>query len=122
MANLGRGVVFVSVNNAELLSIVVVVVYVVFRLGIPLNVFLSNDVGNADGFCLNEPVPNWLNFDGLIIEFDESLAFVIACSKTLGRGLLPLLYVLLPLVLFGMGGTVGVVNCCPVPVAPDVLG
>lgn len=38
----------------------------VFRLGIPLIVFLSSDVGNADGFCLSEPVPSWLSFEGLM--------------------------------------------------------
>lgn len=43
-------------------------------------VFLSREVGKADGFCLNEPVPSWLSFEGLItredgdIEFDSVLA------------------------------------------------
>lgn len=59
------------------LVVLVVVAYVVFRLGIPLNVFLSNDVGNADGFCLRDPVPNWLNFEGLITELDGDELFVI---------------------------------------------
>lgn len=39
-----------------------------FRRGIPLNVFLSSAVGNADGFCRSEPVPMLLSFDGLITD------------------------------------------------------
>lgn len=34
-------------------------------------VFLSSDDGNPDGFCLNEPVPSWLSFEGLITEEAE---------------------------------------------------
>lgn len=57
----------------------------------PLNVFLINAaVGNADGFCLKDPVPKLVSFDGLITETVDGvillllrLLFVSAPTKLL---------------------------------------
>lgn len=37
----------------------------------PLSVFLSSAVGSAEGFCLSEPVPRLLSFEGLMTEAVE---------------------------------------------------
>ena len=54
-----------------------------FLRGIPLSVFLSKAVGSAEGFCLSEPVPRLLSFDGLITEAEEGVELLVTVSPEL---------------------------------------
>jgi len=49
----------------------------------PLSVFLSSEVGSADGFCLSEPVPSWLSFEGLSTVMGDGVELLVFSPELL---------------------------------------